>query len=103
MNSNKKVLMETLPQRHKVIIGIKRTLRRIEQEIILHPDDDSFQIVANELKEILALAEHINDAFFMSYAKEFAEKIKEPLYPYSLKTWYEDDFKPFMDEYKNEQ
>lgn len=53
--------------------------------------------------KILKVLRATDERAFWEYANQLSVSVKSPDYPYSIKTWYEDEFLPFLKEMRDEQ
>lgn len=93
----------TLPERREMIDWLKNEIRQFKEDIALHPTVEALRLHLLQHEVKLAWLEGEDKKAFFRNARLLAEKVQRPDYPYSIKTWYEDDFRKLVEEYGDEQ
>lgn len=94
---------QTLPERHEARNEAYDLLKVAERLVFLNPDDLTVRTLLQKATTILKLLRDADEKAFWEYADELTLMVKSDQYPHSIKTWYEDDFLPFLKEMRDEQ
>lgn len=93
----------TLPQQYSTLMEAKKMVNRAKEMARRRPNDPDIEVILKSANVLLAQLLEEDDVMFLEYAHELGAKVKEPEYPHSIKTWYEDEFLELLENYGNKQ
>lgn len=89
----------TFPERIEGLLNAQAILQDIEELLIIDPENKIAINMLAKAKSILNVVKELDRQAFLRYAHELSIKVQEDDYPYSIKTWYEDDFVHLLEDY----